>query len=165
MKVRTMGEFFGDGYASVVLFNTVNSDWGLWKEPVLTFGEPWSNQYVPITIVGSGAKLQVDGVLAGVGDFNGDGKSDILWYHQQSGKLAMWFMNGLSYSSAVNLPEIVDPSFWQMVRAGDFDGDGKAGIFWRNKFNGNNAIWLMNGATIVNAQPITPVSDLTRQAH
>jgi len=28
-----------------------------------------------------------------VGDFNGDGKADILWRHT-SGVLALWFMNG-----------------------------------------------------------------------
>jgi hypothetical protein len=31
----------------------------------------------------------------GVGDFNGDGKADILWRHT-SGTTAVWLLNGLS---------------------------------------------------------------------
>ncbi len=30
----------------------------------------------------------------------------------------------------------------------DFDGDGKADVLWRNEANGQNRIWLMNGAAI-----------------
>jgi hypothetical protein len=30
---------------------------------------------------------------------------------------------------------------------GDYDGDGKADIFWTNTVTGEHAIWLMNGIT------------------
>jgi len=30
---------------------------------------------------------------------------------------------------------------------GDFDGDGKADILWRNLTTGTNSLWLMNGRT------------------
>ncbi len=33
--------------------------------------------------------------IAGVGDFNGDGKSDILWRHT-SGVNYVWYMNGVT---------------------------------------------------------------------
>jgi hypothetical protein len=29
-----------------------------------------------------------------VADFNGDGKPDILWHHQASGDLYLWYMSG-----------------------------------------------------------------------
>ena len=31
-----------------------------------------------------------------VGDFNGDGKADILWRHNTTGQLFMWLMDGIS---------------------------------------------------------------------
>ena len=31
----------------------------------------------------------------------------------------------------------------------DFNGDGKADIFWRNTATGHNQIWLMNGAALL----------------
>ena len=41
---------------------------------------------------------------------------------------------------------------------GDFDGDAKADILWRNVANGANTIWKSaNSATV---QVVSPVSDL-----
>ena len=37
--------------------------------------------------------------IVGTGDFNGDGKSDILW-QDTSGNVAIWFMNGTQASGA-----------------------------------------------------------------
>jgi hypothetical protein len=37
-----------------------------------------------------------------IGDFNGDGKSDILWQHTDE-STAMWLMNGLTPVSAAGL--------------------------------------------------------------
>jgi hypothetical protein len=43
--------------------------------------------------------------IAQTGDFNGDGKSDILWT-DTSGNLAIWFMNGSTVTSAVGLGSV-----------------------------------------------------------
>jgi hypothetical protein len=39
------------------------------------------------------------------GDFNGDGKSDILW-HDTSGNVAIWFMNGTRVASAAGVGNV-----------------------------------------------------------
>ena len=36
-------------------------------------------------------------------DFNGDGQLDILWQNSVNGQRVIWFMNGTSYSSYVDL--------------------------------------------------------------
>jgi hypothetical protein len=82
--------------------------------------------------------------IRGIGDFNNDGKSDILWRNASTGQNAIWLMNGSSFSSYVGLNN-VDTS-WDIKGAGDFNGDGKADILWR-KNTGENGIWLMNGTS------------------
>ena len=47
--------------------------------------------------------------IVGTGDYNGDGKSDLLW-RDNLGNTAMWFMNGVTVSSSVGLGNI--PTNW-----------------------------------------------------
>ena len=79
-----------------------------------------------------------------VNDFNGDGKTDVLWRHT-SGMVAIWLMNGLTVGSW-GVPAGIDSS-WQIKAVGDFDGDGKGDVLWQNT-SGTVAIWLMNGLTV-----------------
>jgi hypothetical protein len=41
-----------------------------------------------------------------------------------------------------------------LVGTGDFNNDGKPDLLWRNKANGNVAVWYMNGATLVSGAVI-----------
>lgn len=45
-------------------------------------------------------------------DFNGDGKTDILWQNTVTGARVIWLMNGASYSSGVSLGVV--PTQWEM---------------------------------------------------
>jgi hypothetical protein len=64
----------------------------------------------------------------------------------------MWLMNGAELSSGAIVEH--DQRMWRPVQIGDFNGDGKADIVVRHK-NGDLAMWLMDGATVLSNQPIT----------
>ena len=91
--------------------------------------------------------LQVTASGAGLAqqDFNGDGKSDILWRHS-SGQLVTWFMNGTSVSST-GFPGSASTD-WIVEGVGDFNGDGKSDILWRHS-SGQLVTWFMNGTSII----------------
>jgi hypothetical protein len=89
-----------------------------------------------------------------IGDFNGDGYTDILWrYHTpgvEAGKIEVWFMNQTSRTRSEEiLPKVTDLN-WGIVGAGDFNWDGQTDLLWR--YEGSEAIrglvvfWFMNGA-------------------
>jgi hypothetical protein len=83
-------------------------------------------------------------------DFNGDGKSDIMW-RDTDGSLAIWLMNG---AQAMSTPVVgVVPTSWYIVGTGNFDGSGKSAILWRNTDDGSVALWFMNG-TQVTSDPV-----------
>ena len=85
--------------------------------------------------------------MAGVGDFDGDGRSDILWRNTSTGDNYIYFMNGLQIVNEGYTRSVADPS-WSVAGVGDFNGDGKADIFWRNGSTGQNYIYLMNATAI-----------------
>ena len=68
--------------------------------------------------------------IKGTGDFNGDGKSDILW-QGSDGTPAIWLMNGSTVlANGAAGPFNPGPS-WQIKGTGDFNGDGKSDILWQ----------------------------------
>ncbi|MBF0459204.1 MAG: VCBS repeat-containing protein [Nitrospirae bacterium] len=80
-------------------------------------------------------------------DFNGDGKSDILWQNSSTGAVALWLMDNATIKSYGSAASSID-STWQLKGVGDFNGDGKSDILWQNSSTGAVAIWLMDNATI-----------------
>ena len=97
--------------------------------------------------------------VAGVGDFDGDGKSDILWRNSSNGQNAIWFMNGTTVlPSSTAITPIADTT-WNVVGIGYFDGDNKSDVLWRNSVSGQNAIWFMNGATVASGGFLTTIAD------
>jgi hypothetical protein len=71
------------------------------------------------------------------GDFNGDGRSDILWQNND-GSVAIWEMNGTNViGSAVVVNQ--GPS-WHVMGVGDYNNDGRSDILWQNEMNGTNLL-------------------------
>ena len=78
-------------------------------------------------------------------DFNGDGKSDILW-RDTAGDVGMWLMNGGQILQGAAFNSV--GTNWSIVGQRDFNGDGKSDILWRDTV-GDVGMWLMNGTQIV----------------
>jgi glucose/arabinose dehydrogenase len=83
-------------------------------------------------------------------DFNGDGKSDILW-RNDSGAIATWDMNDTQLLSATVIGQAA--SDWKIAGTGDFNGDHKSDILWRND-GGAIATWDMNDTHLLSATVI-----------
>jgi hypothetical protein len=70
-----------------------------------------------------------DWFVKGVGDFNGDGYSDIYWKHKDGG-VSVWYMKHAMHVGEV-YPGPVDPT-WEVQGIADFDGDGRSDVLWRD---------------------------------
>ena len=86
--------------------------------------------------------------VAGIGDFDGDGKDDILWHNAATGENYIYFMDGKTIKPGEGYLRTVADTRWQIAGVGDFNGDGKADIAWRNSATGENYLYLMNGTSI-----------------
>lgn len=117
-------------------------------------------------------KLDAAWRLTGVGDFDDNGQSDILWRHDTGG-YQIWLMDwkldkdGEPVELIVKTPEIdpmlahTDPDDWYVVGIGDFDEDGKSDIFSRRRKHqaGAGAIAYMDGVKVVRAPEFTPIEN------
>ena len=150
-NVAGIGDFNGDGKSDILWRNTNGSliDWTMNGSQVTA-----SQQ---VTLGGSAASPDSSWSVAGIGDFNGDGKSDVLW-RNTNGSLIDWTMNGSQITSSQTVTlggsAATPNSSWSVAAIGDFHGDGKSDILWRNT-NGSLIDWTMNGSQITSAQQVT----------
>ncbi len=91
--------------------------------------------------------------VAGLGDFNSDGRPDILWRNTVTGAMQVWIMRGTERRAlrSTNPAALTDVN-WEAIGVGDFGTsatdatpDGKPDILFRNRTSGKNVIWLMDG--------------------
>lgn len=93
-----------------------------------------------------------DWQIVGTGDFNLDGRDDILWQHS-SGTIASWQMDsgtvlGASYYGSVSTAD------WEIVATGDYNADGRDDILFQNLNDGVVFTWLMGNGVIASAGAI-----------
>jgi Calpain family cysteine protease/FG-GAP-like repeat len=138
-QVQGTGDFDGNGSSDVFWRNTTSGQTYIWNMNGTTVASQGFSQQVDIN---SGWQVQ------GTGDFNGDGRSDIFWRNTTSGQTYVWNMNGTTVASQ-GYSQLVDVnSGWQVQGTGDFNGDGRSDIFWRNTTSGQTYVWNMNGMTV-----------------
>ena len=83
----------------------------------------------------------------------------IVWRNTVSNQHALWFMDGPTVLPDSGLLPGVPSADWNVVGTGDFDGDGRADLLWRNLATGENRIWFMTGTSLVpDGQPTVSVS-------
>ncbi|PSB19172.1 VCBS repeat-containing protein [Phormidesmis priestleyi ULC007] len=93
-----------------------------------------------------------------------------IWRNHTTGQTAVWLLSGSQYTDfaflSYNGSAALVGSEWQWVGVDDFNGDGKADIFWRDRSNGTAAIWEMNGLQLTQATALTnpDLTSLARQA-
>ena len=134
-KVVGTGDFNGDGHSDILWQNTSGqvAIWEMDGTNPIAGGSQWV-----------GANPGPDWKAVGTGDFNGDGKSDIL-FQNTGGQVAIWEMDGTNPIAGGSQWVGANPGpDWKAVGTGDFNGDGKSDILFQNT-DGQVAIWEMDG--------------------
>jgi hypothetical protein len=92
--------------------------------------------------------LSTSWYVAGSGDQNGDGSSDILIRNTGTGQNWAFFMDGATILPSSGPINTVSNQNSSIVGNSDTDGDGDADLVWFNPVNGKLWMYLMGGTTI-----------------
>ncbi len=151
--IAAAGDFAGTGKANQIIWRNAQT-----------------GQVYLMTIAVSGGAFTQSGTMIyqepntqwdviGAADFDGDGKSDLLWKNFATGQVYMMLMNGASIASQGMV--YTEPNLnWNIVSTGDYDGDGKSDLLWRNEATGEVYVMRMNGlamasGTLIYREPDT----------
>ena len=144
------GDFDGDGIKDFVWWNNRT-------------GQVFIMLMASTTSIKSGAILYTESntnwKITAVGDIDGDGKSDLIWWNNSTGQVYAMLLNGSTVTGG-GLIYTEPNTNWKIVAAADFNGNGKAELLWWNSSTGQAALGQTNGtsastATVIWTEPDT----------
>ena len=126
LSIVAVGDFDGDTYDDIIW--NVDGRLEMWLMSGTVRKGPAMAIAPPVTLVGG---LPVAFSIAGVGDFDLDGRVDIVWRGGNAYYIAL--MDGASLKSPSSPPVPVGniPADWKIKAIADYDGDGKSDLLWR----------------------------------
>src|SRR3984893_18357490 len=131
-------DFNNDGKADLIWENTSNGACVIWN---LNDGVVVPNATIASPTLAPGWQI------AAVGDFLGNGQSDLVLENTIDGSHSIWVMNKGVYVYTIALPTLAGG--WLVVGAGDFSGGGQAGLVLENANSGSRVIWILNSGSYV----------------
>ena len=131
-----LADFNGDGHSDI-LWREAGGDFSTWSVSGNAAGNRLAMNSSYVGGVGT------NWTIAETFDFNGDGRSDILWREQGAGQLTIWNGQGSSWAENSYSNNTVS-SDWKIAGVGDLNGDGRDDIVWRRD-SGAFSTWQSTG--------------------
>ena len=143
------GDVDADGFGDLIWQHMTNGSIATW--------------YLEAKNVIATSRLSIDRVadvnwrIVGSGDLNGDGYADVVWQHETTGQLAVWYLSGTQVVATLPLSiDRVEDTNWKIRAVGDANGDGFADLFWQHTTQGWLAVWFMRGAEAIATESMSP---------
>ena len=133
------GDFNGDGKTDLLFLNDTTHGVAVWQ-----MNGRRSQPSALIGTINAAGGWHYDEL----GDFNGDGKTDMLLLNDTTHGVAVWQMNGTQVETSPQVGTINAAAGWHFQDVGDFNGDGKSDLLLFNDTNHGVAVWQMNGTQV-----------------
>jgi hypothetical protein len=149
------GDLDSNGKEDDLVWREKNAD-----QTFFWYGE-YNGQSSELQLTGEGGEVNLkpgsNWDIKGIGDFDGDGyQDDLLWFDESSRLTSIWYINNEQVvGGGLVAGTTALEAGWTLATVGNFDNDGLTDdLVWRNTNTGDNYIWLMNGTTPEDGDPL-----------
>jgi hypothetical protein len=119
----------------------------IWQDPVSGWAQVWYLGGAQGATITGAANLTASNPwrIVGVGDFNSDGRPDVVWQDSATGAAQAWFLGGTQGNVLTAAVVLSAGNAWRIRSIADFNGDGKPDALWQDEASGWAQIWFMSG--------------------
>ncbi|MBF0634590.1 MAG: FG-GAP repeat protein [Nitrospinae bacterium] len=185
-RVAALADFNNDGMMDILWRSGNTGQARIW---IMNGARRISNASLPASLGAyrntTGGATPSGWLVAGTGDFNGDGYTDIILRNSSTGgEVAVWLLKGLTGSTVgkiangrnaalvalrgsgalvdadgtvINTGAFTAVSGWSVIGVGDFSGEGMDDLLWRYLGSGHTYVMALNGRTIMDTSGFTSV--------
>ena len=146
--VAGIGDFNGDRRGDVLARRSDNGRWHYY---------PMNGRRV---LSGAGSVALTNNLawaVAGIGDFNGDGRDDVLLRRTDNGRWYYYPLNGRRLLSGRGGASLTSNLAWAVTGIGDFNGDGRDDVLMRHGDTGRWHYYPMNGRRLLSGRGGVPL--------
>lgn len=141
-QLQATGDLNGDGQADVLLRNFRSG------QNLVLFLNAGGNGIQSEALIGRDVP-DPNWSLAGTGDLDGDGQTDIILRNQAADQIVAWYLDG---DGNITREGLVGRGFgdssWKIVATADFNGDGQTDLLLQHQAAGQILLWEMDGVAI-----------------
>ena len=142
LQTVAYGDFFGDGYASLLIVDKAKRVLEVWDEPL---NPALSSQPPALLTLGS---LPAGYEFAGVGDFNGSGTTGVVLWNSSAQRALILVMGAAGQLVPLTTLQPAHASTWSVAGVGDFDKNGYSDILLRDTAANLELIYLGSGGIL-----------------
>lgn len=107
------------------------------------------------------ARRPTEWQVGAAADFTRDGKDDLVWVNQTTGRVEIWQMDGKNQVGTPFFVNTINP-VWQLRGSGDLNNNGQNDLVWWRPDTGRTVLWDMNGTNFVGGRVLADVNPAWR---
>ncbi|MFP5374248.1 MAG: FG-GAP repeat domain-containing protein [Gammaproteobacteria bacterium] len=131
------GDMRGDGRSDLILVNEAFGHWHYWTMRG-ALASPIHHRVFDMP----------GGRYVTTGDFDGDGRTEVVWVSDSDGTMRMTFIDDVGGVNTRTSVKVNIAGGWRIRAAADIDGDGRDDLILYNEGLQKRAFWLMDGARV-----------------